>query len=110
MDVNPLTRSVRASELPFEKLAGNSSIPEQEKIAEVSRQFEAVLLRQILQSAQKPQLAPKSGGSSTTSGIYQDMITNQLAESISKSGALGLATTLEQQLQHELPTKAQKAP
>lgn len=92
----------------MEKLAGNSRISEQDKIAEVSRQFEAVLLRQILQSAQKTNFASKFTGDSTTSGIYQDMVTNQLADSISKSGAFGLAQTLNQQLQHELPAKAQK--
>lgn len=92
----------------MEKLAGNSKISEKDKITEVSRQFEAVLLRQILQSAQKTHFASTVTGDSTTSAIYQDLITNQLADSISKSGAFGLAQTLNQQLQHELPAKAQK--
>ena len=37
----------------MEKLAGNTNLSQEEKIGEVSRQFEAVLLRQILQTAQK---------------------------------------------------------
>lgn len=108
MELNPLTHSVQAADLPMEKLAANSKISEQDKITEVSRQFEAVLLRQILQSAQKTQFKSTMSGDSATSGIYQDMVTNQLADSISKSGAFGLAKTLNQQLQHELPTQAPK--
>jgi Rod binding domain-containing protein len=108
MEVNSLTRSVQAADLPMEKLVGSSKISEKDKISEVSRQFEAVLLRHILQSAQKTHFAPPPGGNSAMNGIYQDMVTNQLADSISKSGAFGLAKTLNQQLQHELPAKAQK--
>ena len=92
----------------MERLASNSNVSEKDKITEVSRQFEAVLLRQILQSAQKTQFKSTMSGDSATGSIYQDMVTNQLADSISKSGAFGLAKTLNQQLQHELPAKAQK--
>src|ERR1044072_5095978 len=98
MHVPPLKSSVHAADLPLEKLAGNSQIPERAKIAEVSRQFEAVLLRQILASAQKTHFASKLSDNSTTSGIYKDMVTAQLAEGISRSGALGLAKTLSQQM------------
>ena len=48
MEISPLNREVRASELPLERLAGSKEVSQKEKIAEVSRQFEAVLLRQIL--------------------------------------------------------------
>jgi Rod binding domain-containing protein len=43
-------------------------------------------------------------------GVYQDMITSQLAESISRSGCFGLAKGLEVQLQQQLdPTEAPEA-
>ena len=90
----------------MENLAGNSQLSQQEKLGEVSRQFEAVLLRQILQNAQKTHFASKFSGDSATSGIYQDMVTMQLADSISKSGTFGLAQSLEKQLNRELPSKA----
>lgn len=107
MELTPLTRSVRASDLPMEKLAANSQIAESEKVAEVSRQFEAVLLRQILQHAQKTHFKSSVAGEAMAGGIYQDLVTNQLADGISKSGGFGLAQTLSEQLKHELPSKVQ---
>jgi Rod binding domain-containing protein len=92
---------VDPSELPLESLAGNSSISDADKVAEVSRQFEAVLLRQILQDIRKPVLAPAQGDATTT-GIYADMINNQMADSISRSGGFGLAKSLTAQLTHQV--------
>lgn len=107
MQLTPLPRPTRAADAPIERLAGSGKLSEREKIAEVSRQFEAVLLRQILTQAQKTHFPSKLSGNPATSGIYQDMAVNQLADSISKSGAFGLARSIEQQLQHELPTNRQ---
>jgi len=104
MLVTPLPKAVDASEIAPERLAGNTSLSEQQKIAEASRQFEAILLRQILDSTQKPLIASKFTDNSTSSGIYRDMITAQLADSISKSGTLGLAKTFEGQLTHRAGT------
>jgi hypothetical protein len=44
---------IKAADVPIEQLAGNSKISDRDKVAEVSRQFEAVLLRQILQETRK---------------------------------------------------------
>ena len=66
-------------------------------MAEASRQFEALLVRQILTEAQKP-LTGKAGQGSSVDGIYQDMITAQFADKISHSGALGIAEVLQKQL------------
>ncbi len=74
----------------------------------MSRQFEAVLLRQILASAQKTIFASSMNPQSVSTGIYQDLITNQLADNISHSGAFGLARSLEKQLRHELRTEPGK--
>lgn len=101
MEISALQRQVRATDLPIERLAGNRHISEADKVAEVSRQFEAVLLRQILGDAQKKIFASTMNPDSVAGGVYQDMITNQLADSISRSGGLGLAHALEKQLQHE---------
>jgi peptidoglycan hydrolase FlgJ len=98
MDVAPLQRHIAAADVAPERLAGNSHLSEQEKIAEASRQFEAVLLRQILESTQKTVIPSKFADNSTTASIYRDMITRQLADSISESGTFGLAKTFEQQL------------
>ena len=101
--LDPLSdRPVRAADLPLDRLAGNSNLTQEEKVTEVSRQFEAVLLRQILQEAQKPAFGATNQAGSVTKDIYQDMATNQLADAISKSGAFGLARSLQGQLTHQL--------
>jgi peptidoglycan hydrolase FlgJ len=98
MEVNPIQRQIVASDIAPEQLAGNSRLTEKQKIAEASRQFEAVLLRQILGESQKTVIPSEFSDNSTASGIYQDLITNTLADDISKSGAFGLAKTFEHQL------------
>lgn len=98
MEVNPLQRKVVASDIAPERLAGNTALTKQEKISEASRQFEAILLRQILESTQKTVIQSKYADNSTASAIYRDQITGQLADCISKSGSFGLAKVFEQQL------------
>lgn len=101
MEIAALQHHVRASDLPLERLAASTQISQTDKVAEVSRQFEAVLLRQILGDAQKTIFSSTMNPSSTAGGVYQDMITNQLADSISRSGSFGFAKSLQKQLQHE---------
>lgn len=92
-----------ASNIRVEDLAGNKNLSEQQKIAEASRQFEAIMLRQILSEAQKPVITSEFTDNSTAAGIYQDFTTNALADSMSKAGTLGLAKVFEQQLSHPDP-------
>jgi flagellar protein FlgJ len=89
-----------AANVAVENLAGNKNLTEQQKIAEASRQFEAIMLRQILSESQKPVITSEFTDNSTAAGIYQDYVTNTLADSMSKSGTLGLAKVFEQQLTH----------
>ncbi|HEX4343232.1 MAG TPA: rod-binding protein [Verrucomicrobiae bacterium] len=98
MDVSPLQRHVNASDIQPERLAGNTELSQSDKIAEASRQFESILLKQILDSSQKTVIKSKYSDDSASSSIYHDMVTNHLADSISKSGGLGIAKTFEQQL------------
>jgi len=102
MTLAPLTNSAAAADVPLERLAKNNALTEDQKVAEVSRQFEAVLLRQILQEASRTVIQSKLADNSTASGIYHDLVNNQLAESMSRSGAVGLAKTLERQLTRQL--------
>ncbi len=106
MDIAPLQRKVNAAEIAPEQLAGNSSLTKREKIAEASRQFEAVLLRQILEGGQKTVIKSKYGDNSASAAIYRDQITTQLADSISKAGTFGFAQTFEKQLNHPAETNA----
>jgi Rod binding domain-containing protein len=111
MEISSLnTHEVRAADLPLDKLAANQSISEKDKIAEVSRQFESVLLRQILAQAQKPLFDAPLAGSGSSSAIYQDMITQELADRISRGGSFGFANVLEKQLSHQLISKKAEDP
>ena len=102
MDIPALqTRHLDFSNLPLDRLAKSTQMDEKEKIGQVSRAFEAVLLRQILQESQKPAFPSKLTGNKTADGIYHDMVVNHLAESISKSGTFGLAKHFAGQLQRQ---------
>ena len=98
MNVSPLQPSIDASTIAPERLAKNPNLTEQQKIAEASRQFESILLKQVLENSQKTVIKSKLTEDSTASGIYHDMVTTQLADSISKSGKFGLTKTFEHQL------------
>ena len=89
---------VVASDIAPERLAKNPQLTEKQKIGEASRQFESILLKQILESSQKTVIKSKFSEDSTASSIYHDMVTTRLADSISKSGSFGLAKTFQQQL------------
>ncbi len=87
-----------SAQTPVEHLAGNSALSEPEKVGELSRQFEAMLVRHILSEAQKPVFKSSLTDNSFAGDVYRDMTVQQLAESITQAGGLGLATALQQQL------------
>lgn len=66
-------------------------------IAKASRQFEAILVRQILNNA-RVGASGLDEGKSTASDIYRDLLTSQMADQISQSGELGFAKQLEREL------------
>ena len=104
---------LKASDLPLEKLAGNYTLSGPEKLHEVSRQFEAILVRQIIGEAQKPVFKSKFNATGVAGDVYRDLITQQTADQISRSGSLGLARALETQLQRQFkmdPKTAAQAP
>ena len=90
--------TMSADHLAVEQLAQNNKLTEAEKIGEVARHFEAILLRQFLNEATKPLMSGDEGMNSAQKGIYQDMITYTLADTISKSGQFGLSQMFRHQL------------
>ena len=90
--------TMSADHLAVEQLTQNNKLTEAEKIGEVARHFEAILLRQFLNEATKPLMSGDEGMNPAQKGIYQDMITNTLADTISKSGQFGLSQVFRQQL------------
>lgn len=112
----PNSSAALRNPIPLEQLAGNKTLSKSEKLGEASRQFESMLLRQILSAARKQVIKSKVTEDSLSSGIYQDMVNDQLADSISRSGGFGLARGLQAQLQatfdpnSEPPQEPQKKP
>lgn len=96
--------------IPLEQLAGNKSLSKSDKLAEASRQFESMLLRQILNSARKTVIKSKVTKDSLSSGVYQEMVNDQLADSISRSGGFGLARGLATQLQAAFDPESEPNP
>jgi|ERR1035437_2216072 Rod binding domain-containing protein len=102
MDITALqAKHIDFSNMPLDRLAASTQIDQKDKIRQVSRAFEAVLLRQILQETQKPAFKSKLIGDTATDGIYRDLVVSQLADSISKSGSFGLAKSLARELQQQ---------
>ena len=108
----PLQPSLHASQLSLEKLAQHPDLSDAAKISELACQFEAMLLRQILEQARKPVIKSEFARDSASDDIYRDLITSQLADSISRSGTFGLAHNLEQELTQQLrrPPSPQPTP
>jgi flagellar protein FlgJ len=99
MNATPIQpRPPAAPDVPFERLAASPNVSEETKVAEAARQFEALLLRQILAEARKPVHVSASTDRSATGAIYQDLVNSTLADCISRSGTLGLAQPLQHQL------------
>jgi peptidoglycan hydrolase FlgJ len=102
MNVSKAPCDVGSPNLSLERVASDPKLSESDKIAEASRQFEAILLRQILAAAQKPAFPSRFNSQSFSSGVYQDMTINQLADQMSRSGGFGLAEQLNAQLTQQI--------
>jgi flagellar protein FlgJ len=95
-NIRPITGDFSGEGLA--RFARNPQVSESDKIAEASRQFEAVLLRQILSAARKTVIRSGLEQESAASDMYQDMINAHLADAITGAGGLGLARSLQLQV------------
>ena len=102
MDISPLHAKINPVDLSLDQLAKNGQLSQEQKVGELSRQFEALLMRQILTESQKPVFKSKYTDNSAVSGIYKDMVTEHLADAMSKSGSFGLAKNLQSQLARQI--------
>ncbi len=68
-------------------------LPKSEQIKAAAGQFEAIILRQLLQDS-----VGKIAGEGTAGSTYGFMLTDVLANKLSAGGGLGLGRMLEQQL------------
>jgi peptidoglycan hydrolase FlgJ len=105
MNISSLKPHPQRTGIPLEQLATNKSLPEDQKVQEASRQFEAVLLRQILSESQKPVIRSKLNTDNSTNSMYRDLVINQMAEHMSQGEGVGLGSQLAQQLSSRNPNK-----
>jgi Rod binding domain-containing protein len=71
----------------------------EKQAAYAAKQFEAVLLRQFLKDALKPAMKGLSGGDEMPGkGVYEGMIVDAFAQSLSDGGGFGFANALQAQL------------
>ena len=75
------------------KALRNADPAEQRK--EVSAQFEAILVRQLLGPTMASMLG-KEGGAATN--VYGDMLTDAFAQQLTRGGGFGLSNMLQKQL------------
>lgn len=76
--------------------ADPAALQKAEDVKRVSQQFESILLRQFLSESMKSLLQEGPSGQ-----VYGYMLTDSLADSISKGGGLGLCSVLQTQLGNE---------
>ena len=91
MDIASISSQLRPADLS--QMADPTAKQDPAKLAKASKQFECILLRQILGESMKPLL---QGGPSGQ--VYGYMLTDSLANQISDGGGLGLAHVLQTQL------------
>jgi len=102
MNIAGIEPRIVASDLSLDRVASNPNISDADKAKEVARQFEAVLLRQILQSAQKSNIKGMFDEDSSSKDVYFDMMNFHMADAITKGGGLGLASAFEAQLKSQM--------
>lgn len=108
--ISPLSSAgINAANFTPEQVAGNSVLTESQKVAEMSRQFEAVLLRQILTEAHKPVFKSSMALGSSTAAVHQDMLINEMANQMTRGGGAGLATQLTKDLGRQFKAENDEA-
>ena len=86
-----------------------------EQIAKAARQFEAIMVRQLLSPSIEPMmnggaLGAASENSGGGGGAYGYMLTDVLATSITEGGGLGLAGVISRQLSPASPAATPSSP
>jgi flagellar protein FlgJ len=110
MPISPLNSATPPAAVPLDKLAAHPLLSDSDKTAEAARQFEAVLLRQILAAARRTIITSDLNSSSPGADVYEDMINDLLATTISRTGAFGLANALQAQWHPPSPAAPAASP
>lgn len=90
--INPATAAA-ASLAGAGKPQAMRNLPQAEQVKAAAGQFEAIILRQLLQDS-----VGKIAGEGGPGNVYGYMITDVLANKLTEGGGLGIGKILEQQL------------
>lgn len=81
------------------------NLPQTEQVKAAAGQFEAIILRQMLQDS-----VGKIAGEGAAGNVYGFMLTDVIANKLSEGGGLGLSGMLQQQLTPRAPKAPQETP
>lgn len=94
-----MSKPHRAAGKPLSGAALRNADPAEQR-KEVAKQFEAILVRQLLGPTMTSMLG-KDGG--VASNVYGDMMTDSMAQQLTRGGGFGLSGMLERQLAPRTP-------
>lgn len=109
MQISSILSAINPDKLSLKQLAASTVLTKQQKVAELSKDFEAILVGQFLQEAQKPLFKSELFADPASDGIYGGMLNHQLAEAIARGGGFGLARSLEKPLERQLAGPTSKS-
>ena len=75
------------------------------KIAEVSKQFEAIILRNFLKDSLKPMFQSYLSKENSQNNIYRYHLVDALSQNMAESQALGISNVLQMQLKSHISSK-----
>jgi Rod binding domain-containing protein len=82
-------------------IASDSTKTESEKVAELSKEFEAMLVKQVIKGMQQSLGGSSLFPSKGPSAIYGDMMMDSLAHTISASNQVDFATMFQHQVSNQ---------
>lgn len=96
--LNGMVRVSGGTGTSLEDIARNPAISEEEKEAEALRRFEGILIREVLRDTMEAMTSTGIEGNKTATAIYGQWMTDQLVDSITSDGGLGIAQTMREAL------------
>jgi Rod binding domain-containing protein len=108
MSVAPISATHGASATQFNAAALRRAEPEVQRAA-VAKQFEAILVRQMLGKTLNSMLGGEKGG--VSGSVYGDLLADTISQQLTAGQGLGLGRFIQQQLtpKHDIGSEAKDA-
>lgn len=79
------------------RVGGLAARPEAGDAKQAAKQFEAIILRQLLEPVMQPAMSGLGGSEGSGNSIYGYMLTDAMANQLAQGGGLGLSKMLEKE-------------